>query len=40
MKSAWAMVFFSWQALSMCVLQQLVSSRSATRRPLRAILSS
>ena len=34
------MVFFSRQAFSMCFFNSFLSSRSCTRRPLRAILSS
>ncbi len=38
--SACAIVFFSWQALLMCVRSSEVFSRSTTRSPLRCILSS
>jgi len=40
LKSACAIVFFSRQAFSMCVLRISLLSRSTTRRPLRFILSS
>ncbi len=39
-KSAWAMVFFSWQAFSIWVRSSAEFSRSTTRSPLRCILSS